>query len=174
MMFLLCPETTYNRDHVFDIDQLKDVDLENLVARENRQEQNVSNNNADLEKSGIGASAVYAGSIRPKKTYLQSLAIVSGTYSNDNLIKLVVAPFITLLNPGALYTIVASGILVAWYVGSSIVLAGIFSGPPWFLDAAGVGYLSAGPFIGGSIGSLIIAVTSDPVVKWATKRNKGI
>jgi hypothetical protein len=164
MMFLLCPETTYIRDHAYDIDQ-QDGEFELAVSEATRTP------NADLEKSP--QSQTIPG-IPAKKTYLQSLAIFTGTYPSENLIKLVIAPFIALLNPGALYTCVSSGILVAWYVGSLITVAVIYSGPPWHLNPAGFGDISAGPFIGALIGSIIIAFMSDPIAKWATKKNKGV
>lgn len=53
-------------------------------------------------------------------------------------------------------------------------MAGIFSGPPWTFDAAQIGYLGAGPFIGGLIGSLVCGFFGDSIIKVMTKRNKGV
>jgi hypothetical protein len=60
------------------------------------------------------------------------------------------------------------------YVGSAIILAGIFSGPPWNFNAAQIGYLGTGPFVGGLIGSLFCGFTGDYFIKIMTKRNKGV
>lgn len=60
------------------------------------------------------------------------------------------------------------------YVGSAIILAGIFAGPPWNFNAAQIGYIGAGPFIGGMVGSIIAAATGDYVIKIMTRRNKGV
>jgi hypothetical protein len=60
------------------------------------------------------------------------------------------------------------------YVGSAIILSGIFAGPPWSFNAAQIGYLGVGPFVGGLIGSLVCGFTGDYVIKFMTKRNKGI
>ncbi len=60
------------------------------------------------------------------------------------------------------------------YVGSAIILSGIFSGPPWNFDAAQIGYIGAGPFIGGLIGSVVTGFTGDYVIKYLTRRNKGV
>jgi hypothetical protein len=109
-----------------------------------------------------------------KKTFAQTLAIYTGSYSKDNLIKLLIAPFVTLLNPGALYTIITGGLMIAWYVGTAIIQTQLFSAAPYVLNASQIGYLSAGPLLGGTIGSTFIALISDPLVKWATARNKGI
>jgi hypothetical protein len=85
------------------------------------------------------------------------------------------APFVTLLNIGALYTVITSGILQAWYVGTAIIQTQLFAAPPYhLLNAAQIGYLSVGPLLGGTIGSLLIAFISDPIAKWASNRNNGI
>ena len=110
----------------------------------------------------------------PKKTFVQELAVFTGTYEKANIIKLLVGPFITLLNIGTCWEAVVSAILTMWYVTSGISQAAIFAGPPWNFNAAQVGYLSTGPFVGGLIGSAVMFLTSDPIAKWMTKLNKGI
>jgi len=79
-----------------------------------------------------------------------------------------------LLNPADCYAVLSSGLVNAWYVGSAIILSAIFSGPPWNFNSAQVGYLGAGPFIGGMLGSLFVAICADPVIKYMTKRNNGV
>ena len=113
-------------------------------------------------------------SSRRKKSYWQTIKPWSGIYSHDNIIKLVLTSFVTLLNIGALYTIVTSGLLVAWYVAVSFVIAGIFSPPPYLFTAAQVGYLSAGPFIGGLLASIFMAFINDPIIRFCTRRNSGV
>lgn len=171
LMFLFCPETTYIRDHAYDIDQVQDEKLEALVEtehrHENRKEAMKTANDPSLEQ-------VTSAAPPPKKSFVQQMAVYTGIYSHDNILKLVFGPFVTLLNVGACWSTVANGLLTAWYVTSAIMQAGIFAGPPWGFDAAQVGYLSTGPFVGGMVGSAIIAFTSDPAVKWLTKKNKGI
>jgi MFS family permease len=170
LMFLFCPETTFIRDHAYDIDQVQDEKLEQLAETEHRYQ---------VQKEGFDSAARVETTssvrpVRPKKTFVQGLAVYTGIYTNDNIIKLVVGPFVTLLNIGACWSTVASGILTMWYVTSAIIQAGIFAGPPWGFNAAQIGYLSTGPFVGGMVGSAIIAFTSDPAAKWLTKLNKGI
>ncbi|KAJ6066787.1 uncharacterized protein N7446_003824 [Penicillium canescens] len=45
---------------------------------------------------------------------------------------------------------------------------------PYQLSAAQIGYMSAGPFIGGAIGCTLVAQTSDRLAVWMAKRNNGI
>ena len=70
--------------------------------------------------------------------------------------------------------VVVTGLLSSFYVSQSFVAAQIFSFPPYTLDAAGVGYLFLGPFIGALLGSIILALIMDPLILWCTKRNRGI
>ena len=133
--------------------------------------------------------------IPPKKTFWQSLAIFTGTHSDENLLTLLLAPImvnvsrmIVLLfrawrltmdsqfkvNLGALWMVVVTGMLSSFYVSQSFVAAQIFAFPPYSLNAAGVGYLFVGPFIGALLGSIILAIIMDPLILWCTKRNGGI
>ncbi|KAK3717484.1 hypothetical protein LTR37_005874 [Vermiconidia calcicola] len=155
-MFLFCPETTYIRDQRYETDETKEEKLDELAK--------VEEHNREVSPAAIPK----------KKTFVQSLAVWTGVYSHDSFFKFLLGPFITLLNPAACYAIIVSGLLNSWYVGSAIILAGIFAGPPWNYGAASIGYLGAGPFIGGMIGSIFVGWLSDPVIKWIAKRNNGV
>ena len=162
LMFLFCPETTYIRDSRYNIDTARTEKLQELVKLEHSQ-QTVTEVGAS-DRPGVPA----------KRTWKQELAVWTGTYSDDSFFKFLLGPFMTLLNPAACYAVIASGLLNSWYVGSAIILAGIFSGPPWTFDAAHIGYVGAGPFLGGMIGSIITAVFSDRVITYMSRRNKGV
>ncbi|CZR69722.1 related to transporter protein HOL1 [Phialocephala subalpina] len=159
LMFLFCPETTYLRDARYETDVVVDEKLEELAKIEERHR---------VEE--VAEREV----IPKKKTFVQELAVWNGTYADDNILKYLVGPFITLLNPAACYAVITSGLLNSWYVGSAIILSGIFSGPPWHFGPSQIGYLGAGPFIGGMIGSIAVAWASDPVIKYMCKRNQGV
>jgi hypothetical protein len=181
-IFLFCPETTYLRYHIYDTDVLLNDHLGELADAERKAQhtttetgQTLTATNQPIEKPDTRISQTYNIAAPPaKKTYLQSLAIYTGVYSADNLLKLFAAPFVTLLNTAALYTCVTSGVLQAWYVGTAIIQTQLFSAPPYLFNAAQIGYLSVGPLLGGTIGSALLAVISDLIAKWATIRNKGI
>lgn len=59
-----------------------------------------------------------------RRTFVQELTIFTGVYSDDNMLKYLLGPSITLLNPAACYAVVTSGLLNSWYVGSAIILSG--------------------------------------------------
>ena len=60
------------------------------------------------------------------------------------------------VNLGALWMVVVTGMLSSFYVSQSFVAAQVFAFPPYLLDAAGVGYMFVGPFLGGLLGSIVL------------------
>ncbi|ORY07936.1 major facilitator superfamily domain-containing protein [Clohesyomyces aquaticus] len=178
-LFLFVPETAYNRDHRYDIDELVDDKLSDLAAAEKRHEQLGSG--GDM-KSTAGESDVVrvethnstSPAHRPKKTFIQSLSLYNGTFSNDNLLQLLIAPFAVCTNLAVLWVVIVTGGLTAFFVAQSYDMAQIFMAPPYSLSAAGVGYLSLGPFLGGLVGSIFLGSTLDPLIRWCAKKNNGI
>ncbi|PMD21581.1 serine/threonine kinase 16 [Hyaloscypha hepaticicola] len=160
LMFLFCPETTYLRDTRYETDTTVDEKLDELAKIEEQ--------HREVE---VGMELV---NVPAKKTFVQELAVYTGVYSKDNVFKFLLGPFLTLLNPAGCYAVITSGLLNAWYVGSAIILAGIFSGPPWMFGPSQIGYIGAGPFIGGMIGSIFVGWFSDPIIKYMGKRNNGV
>ncbi|KAK0845849.1 hypothetical protein LTS16_012508 [Friedmanniomyces endolithicus] len=183
LVFLFCPETTYIRDERYNTDTILDEKYVELA--------HIEGGKSEVSEQ---LGRVRTTDVPRKKTFVQELALFSGVYSRDSLFKFLVGPFLTLLNPAACYAVITSGLLNSWYVGGAIILSGIFSGPPWMFNAAQIGYLGAGPvsktlrrnpvvlpkkltldlqFIGGMLGSTLVAVGSDPIIKLMTKRNNG-
>jgi MFS family permease len=173
LLFFFVPETNYNRDHRYDIDELSNDNLADLAAVERRHAGRAEKGGSD-EMVKIETTTSTPPAMRPKKTFVRNLAIFSGTYSNDNLLQLVIAPFAVCTNLAVLWMVIVTGGLTAFFVAQSYVMAQIFSFPPYSLSAAGVGYLSLGPFLGGLLGSILIGVTLDPFIKWCAKKNKGV
>lgn len=115
-----------------------------------------------LENSAEVTQTASRNAPPPKKTFIQSLAIFTGTHSKENLIPLLVAPLAVNLNLGALWMVVVTGMLSSFYVSQSFVAAQIFAFPPYLLNAAGVGYMFVGPFLGGLIGSIVLVGEASP------------
>ncbi|KAK4934283.1 hypothetical protein LTR10_024402 [Elasticomyces elasticus] len=168
LMFLFCPETTYLRQTIYETDTLQLETFEQIdKANKEHREQAIATKELNVPAS------VAPSNIPKKKTFVQELKVYNGIFSKDNIFKWLFGMLLTLLNPAGLYVIIVSGLLCAWYVGSAIILAGIFAGPPWMYNASQIGYLGTGPFIGGMLGSIFLGICSDPVMKWMTIRNKG-
>lgn len=60
------------------------------------------------------------------------------------------------------------------YAGTFATMSLVFSGPPWHFNSAQVGYVGTGSLIGGICSSIFTGVTSDPLIKYMTRKNKGI
>lgn len=179
-MYLFCPETTYIREarpanraqmgrvHTnFSLKSLSDD-----KKRLSRAAAPISGWYEDDSSSEIDIGAPV--NTPKKKTFLQSLAVFTGVYSQDNVFKFLFGPFLALACPGACYAILASGILTAWYVGSQIVLAGIFAAPPYLFGPSEVGFIGFGPFAGGLIAAIVMAIINEPVVQWMVRKNGGV
>ncbi|KAL1792815.1 hypothetical protein ACET3X_009322 [Alternaria dauci] len=173
LLYFFVPETTYNRDHRYDIDELSNDNLADLAAAEKRHAGNAEKAESD-DIMKIETANSSSPAMRPKKTYVQELAIFTGKYSDDNLLQLVIAPFAVCANMAVLWMVVVTGGLTAFFVAQSYVMAQIFMAPPYLLSAAGVGYLSLGPFLGGLLGSILLGATLDPLIKWCAKKNNGV
>ena len=143
---MFVPETAYERDNSLDIDQNVDDSYAEKAAVEKLEH---------TEGSGLRATA-QTSPPPPKKTFLQSLAIYTGSHSDENFLSLLLAPFAVNVNLGALWMVVVTGMLSSFYVSQSFVAAQIFAFPPYLLNAAGVGYMFVGPFIGGLLGSIVL------------------
>ena len=170
LIVFLCPETSYIRDSSYNIDSVREENYEQLAALEQSRAQELA------EEKGMARSQSRAGPHRipHKKSYVQSLALYTGSYSDENVLKLIVSPFVTLLNIGADWSTFTSGMLNCWFVGTAITQALVFAGPPWSYNSAQVGYLSTGPFIGGLLGTVFVSLTSDTALKYLSRQNKGV
>jgi MFS family permease len=159
------PETTYVRDHRYDIDELATDNFEELAAHEHRHDKALVE---QVESAGTTQTA------RKKKTFWQNMKLFDGSYSDESLVALLIAPFAVCMNIAVAYIIVVQGWFVGLYVAIAFVLAQIFGLPPYNLTPSGIGYLSLGPFIGGLLAVIFFAVITDPLIMFMTRRNKGI
>ncbi|KAF2740066.1 MFS general substrate transporter [Polyplosphaeria fusca] len=174
LLFLFVPETSYNRDRRYEIDELADDKLSDLAAAEKRHA-----HASDAKSSGDDIVQVETATstppgLRPKKTFVQELSVFNGKFCDDNLLQLFIAPFAVCANLAVLWFVIVTGGLTAFFVAQSYDMSQIFMFPPYNLSAAGVGYLSLGPFIGGLLGAIFLGATLDPLIKWCAKKNGGV
>jgi MFS family permease len=186
LLFLFVPETSYIRAHIYDIDTSSALDLNRLGEVEKRARaheiegsQEVSSNASTEAEKPIPAQRVptTASGYRappPPKTFTQRLAVYTGVYTSDSVFKMVLSSILIMTNVGASWVIFISGLLVAWYVAVAVVSAQLFYAPPYLFNAASVGYTSTGPLIGGIIGATFCSMVMDPMLKFLTRRNKGV
>lgn len=173
LLFLFVPETAYERDARYEIDELADDNLQHLAEKEAMDRKKLESLDDSKQAENLEKSTSFKPP-PPKKTFIQELAVFTGTHSNENLLQLVIAPILCNVNIAACWMVVMTGAISSFYVSQSYVAAQIFAFPPYNLTAAGVGYLFLGPFLGGLIASIVLALISDPLIIWCTKRNGGI
>ena len=149
MQFLFVPETTYNRDRRYDLDNTMSDNLKELAEVEERRAHH-------LEKSEGSVTTVESVTPVPaKKTFWQELSLWNGSFTDESIVQLFIAPFGVCLNLPVLYIVLLQGWTVALFVAIAYVLAQIFGLPPYSLSASVIGYLSVGPFVGGLLGGLV-------------------
>jgi hypothetical protein len=172
LLYFFVPETSYNRDHRYDIDELSQDNLQDLAAVEKRHAAMGEKDSDDMAK--IETTTSTPPGLRVKRTFVQELTIFTGVYSTDNLLQLSIAPFAVCANLAVLWMVIVTGGMTAFFVAQSYDMAQIFMAPPYLLSAAGVGYLSLGPFLGGLLASIILGAMLDPLIRYCAKKNKGV
>lgn len=169
LVILVVPETTYNRPELFNIDVTSENRIEELKELEH------AHHIDSLDKKNTATTETLSDDATPQpKTYLQRLSIRNGRFTTQNPLKLILAPFVCLANPATIWGCLTQGISSGFWVSTSFILAQIWSAPPYNLSVAGVGYLYVGPFIGGLLGVIFMATTSDPIARYASRRNNGV
>jgi MFS family permease len=162
------PETTYCRDHKYEIDELTTNSFGELAAAEHQHEKSL--HTVQLEN----AISRQSTGIPAKKTFWENMKLFDGTYSDENLLALIIAPFAICMNASVCYVIVVQAWFVGLFVAIAFVLAQIFAYPPYNLNPSHIGYLSLGPFVGGLLAMLLFGAITDPIMMYMTRRNKGV
>ncbi|KAL3425209.1 major facilitator superfamily transporter [Phlyctema vagabunda] len=162
---LFVPETTYRRDKRYETEQL---------ATENLGEQNLRQRTQEKDTAQQSSSRETSRTIPVKKTFRQDLKLFNGSFTDESLVQLLLAPFAVCLNLAVAYIIIVQGCFICLYVAIAFLLAQIFGYPPYSMSPAAIGYLSLGPFIGGLVAVALFAVITDPLILFMAKRNKGI
>ena len=181
LLFFLCPETAYRRDQLYETDEAVEEHFEELMEDQARREKRAARNKADIPEveqvqDGSLAPAVTRTSTCtiPKKTFWQETSVWNGAVTSDSIWKLLIAPFVTLLNPGALYVTIAGGLFSTWGIAFLMIGAVIFSEEPWDYNPSQIALLSVGPFVGGFVGFAIAAALNDSLAKLMSRRNNGV
>jgi hypothetical protein len=130
--------------------------------------------NAEPSADTVETAQAEEDALKPRKSFAKRLLPFSGVYSSDSILWMLLRPFIILANPAVIWSTLFLSITTAWFVVISFVIAQIFSAPPYLLDSAQIGYMSAGPCIGGIVGSVVCGLMSDRLAIGLAKRNKGV
>lgn len=175
MVFLFVPETTYNRPAIFNTDRLgSSLDVAKTDEKAS-QAGHVEISKCNTDGQGCSDNRESQLSDVPKpSSFWKQLAIYNGVFTDKSLFSMVVASFLIMANLIASYNILVSGLIMAWFVAMSVLAGIMFAAPPWGFDAAAVGYVSAGPLVGGTLATVFLTLVSDPMIRFLTRRNRGV
>ncbi|KIW88444.1 uncharacterized protein Z519_11013 [Cladophialophora bantiana CBS 173.52] len=161
-------ETAYNRDALFDTDTSSENNIEviEIMKTEATHEEKTT---GDLERTTLSDDQP-----KVRDSYLKRLRLYSGTYDKQSLLWMIIKPLIILINPVVLWAVLFLALTQVFILGLAFTLAQVFGVPPYSLNTAQLGYMLAGPMVGGFLGCLVCGLASDPAVRWASKINGGV
>ena len=112
----------------------------------------------------------------PRKTYWQKLSILKTTPGPwSHFLRHSYQPFMVLVSiPGVFFSSITFAILGAFGTVMTTALSTYMLDPPYSFSASQIGLMSMAPFIGSTLGSLIVGPLSDYVALRLSKRNGGI
>ncbi|KAF2234242.1 MFS general substrate transporter [Viridothelium virens] len=125
-------------------------------------------------ESPLTTSSTFSGQNQPpKETYLRSLNLVHGKYTDESLVRMFFRPIVLLILPPVLWATLVMAVTIGFLVAISSNFATAFSNRYGFLP-----YQSGLCFISGLVGTMISIFfggrVSDMVADFFTKRNGGI
>ncbi|KAF8470681.1 major facilitator superfamily domain-containing protein [Kalaharituber pfeilii] len=163
MVFFFCPEHAFVRGRKFETDfGSGDSSSTSVVERP----ESVKVGEGEAKATGQSTSVVGI-----KKTFLQELRLYNGRFSTDGFWKLLFAPFPCMLYPATIWAFLFQGTFVTWGIGVSVVLAQIFSAPPFEFDSEQMGYIYAAPTIGAILAYILSNFASDSICLFLSRRN---
>ncbi|CZR65556.1 related to transporter protein HOL1 [Phialocephala subalpina] len=158
-------ETAFNRADIYNTDTTSatDVNLINIIKGDASHVENSGSEKPSAERELI-----------TRKPFIKRLGVFGETYSPDNVFFMILRPFAILVNPAVVWATLLFSINIAWLVVMNFVSSQLFSSPPYLLNPTHIGYMNAGPIIGGTIGAIIAGMISDPIATALAKRNHGV
>jgi MFS family permease len=121
-------------------------------------------------------SIVHVNPNMQRKTYWQKLSLFKTTPGPwSHFLRHSYQPFMILVSiPGVAFSSLAYGILLAYSTVMTTALSTYMLDPPYEFSASQIGLMSLAPFIGQTLGSVVVGPLSDYVVVRLAKRNNGI
>lgn len=107
-------------------------------------------------------------------SYLRSLRIYTGTYTDCATWKVFARPFIMFFYPAVLFSFLLYGTTLTWIVVFSVVNGVLFTAPPYNFTVGEAGLTSLSPFILCIIGEAISGPLNDWICLKLADRNKGV
>jgi hypothetical protein len=121
-------------------------------------------------------SVIHINPDKKRKTYWQRLSLLKtspGPWSH--FLRHSYQPFLILGSiPGVLFCSLTYAVLLAWSTVQTTALSTYMLDPPYNFSASQIGLMSLAPFVGSTLGSIVVGPVSDYVALQLAKRNNGI
>jgi hypothetical protein len=123
LIFLLVPESSYNRPAIFNTDyasadNLSELEEELEKVNKTSSPQDTGAKEAHVQSDAEGVSPNDpVGSGEKKKTFVQELKLFNGRFSDESFFKLLLAPFALFTYPATIWAFLFQGSFVTWVCG---------------------------------------------------------
>jgi MFS family permease len=130
----------------------------------------------DDEDAARNLSILHLDPNIPRKTYWQKLSLIKTTPGPwSHFLRHSYQPFMILVSiPGVVFSSICYGVLGAFGTVMTTALSTYMLIEPYNFSASQIGLMSLAPFIGSTLGSLIVGPLSDYVALRLSKRNGGV
>ncbi|KAI2638745.1 MFS general substrate transporter [Hypomontagnella submonticulosa] len=170
LVVLFVPETAYRRQGYE-----QQLAARGATTTQEAKTEASDKKDASSEQESARVEAVETGvTTERKETYLQSLRLWGGIYTDTPLWKIFLRPFVIFFYPAVLWAFLLYGVTLTWIVVFSVVNAVIFTAPPYNFSVSETGLISLSPFILTFIGEVVSGPLNDWVCLYLSKKNRGI
>ncbi|KAJ5537758.1 hypothetical protein N7494_007237 [Penicillium frequentans] len=108
-----------------------------------------------------------------KRTYMQDLFRFTAN-KDVSLWALFKRPFILMAYPTVLWSSLIYGMSLSWNVILGIIVAQLFSPPPYYFTSGSQGLVFLSPLVGSLLGTYLCGPLADRTATWFTARNNGV
>ncbi|KAK0936286.1 hypothetical protein LTR29_012124 [Friedmanniomyces endolithicus] len=170
------PETTYIRQGVTSEVLAKTgiQDQERGAENEKFDEKGMHVEYRQLSKRITGNGSSPDAATEAPYTYVRSLALFTGRYTDAAIWKIFARPFIMFFYPCVLWAFLIYGTTLTWIVVFSVVNGVIFTAPPYNFSVGQAGLTSLSPFLLCILGEVISGPLNDWICVKMARRNHGI
>ncbi|KAI0096056.1 MFS general substrate transporter [Hypoxylon sp. NC0597] len=170
LVLFFVPETAYRRKSYE-----QQLSAQGATGRDTKSEALEKKEASSEQEESTKVETVEAGvATERKESYLQSLRLWGGIYTDTPLWNIFLRPMVVFFYPAVLWGFLLYGITLSWIVVFSVVNAVIFTAPPYNFSVSETGLISLSPFILTFIGEMASGPLNDWICLYLAKRNRGI
>jgi len=175
LVFFLVWETCYVRNSLLELTTTDLADLNEAIRLEKEDKPYVALVEGEVSnESRAQATTVNHAIPLRRRSYWSRISLWNGTFTDENIIKLILRTFAVGLNPVTLWGIVTTGLASAWVLCLSFTIAQLYGGPPWNYDSVQIGAMYTGPLVLSFIACIVLSLCNDPLAIWMARRNGGV